>query len=500
MRFRWRPMGALLMAAALLASAPAHAQRVELAGRGDPDWDLRLRDLIRAGGFTVLPNDTLIANGDTIHGSVMAAGVTVRLAGVIVGDLIGIDANLFLRPGARVTGDVLNVAGGYYPSEQATVGGTVTSDPTAPYDVERAADGFRIVGTEERSLLDFDGIFGFHPPRYDRVDGLTLAWGARYMLPRLGLVEPFVAGRIGYHFERKELAGGGELGVRRRRTELAVGAERWTFTNEEWIRNDLLNAWSTFSTGRDYRNYYEADRFYAEARRMFERGARTSQARLRFQLEDARSLPATEPYTLFEPDSIRSNPGIDDGRITSAILGLDTEWLRADSELEGSLQLELARELLDGDVSFGGFLIDADYAMRAFANHTLEIEGHFQGPLPGTDSLPRQRWSFVGGSSTLYTFEFNQFPGDRIVYVESEYFIPFSSRLRLPLVGIPMLGVFHHIGKGWSHDVDSTFEQNIGARLILFALYFRVVIDPSNTDNTEFGVGLTMPKRWPWQQ
>jgi hypothetical protein len=499
MRLRLRALGALLLAAVAHA-APVNAQRVEVVGRGDVTWDARLRELIRDDALTVLPNDTVIAPGQTIRGPVLAAGITIRISGTIEGDLIGVDANVFLRPGGRITGDVINVAGGYYPSEQASVGGTVTSDPNAPYDVERDGDLFRIVGTESRSLLELDGVFGFHPPGYDRVDGLNVAWGARYLLPRIGIVEPFVAGRIGYALERKELQGGGEIGLRRRGTEVAFGAERWTLTNEEWIRNDLLNAWSTFSTGKDYRNYYEADRYYGEIRRILERGSLAATARLRFQVEDARSLAAGDPYSLFEPDSIRSNPAIDDGRITSAILGFQTDWLRADSELESDVRFEFAQDFLDGDFSFGGFFIDADYAMRAFANHTLEIETHLQGPLPGSSSLPRQRWSFVGGSSTLYTFEFNDFPGDRIAYVESEYFIPFSNRLRLPVVGVPMLGVFHHIGSGWTEGQSARFEQNIGARLLLFVVYLRAVIDPTDFDSAEYGVGITMPKSWPWQQ
>lgn len=499
MRLRLGPLGALLLAA-LAHATPAAAQRVQLVGRGDIEWDARLRGIIADGSLNVLPHDTVIGPGQTLRGPVLAAGITVRISGTIEGDLIGVDANIFLRPGGRVTGDVINVAGGYYPSEQGTVDGTVTSDPNAPYDVERDGDLFRIVGTEHRSLLELDGIFGFHPPAYDRVEGLRLAWGARYLLPRLGLVEPFVAGRIGYAFESQELLGGAEVGLARRGTEIAGGFEHWTYTNEPWIRNDLLNAWSTFSTGKDYRNYYQADRYYGEIRRILERGDLEARARLRFQVEDARSLPALDPYALFEPDSVRSNPAIDDGRITSAILGFETDWLRANSELESDVRFEFAQDILDGDFSFGGFFADADFAMRAFANHTLQIETHLQGPLPGTDSLPRQRWSFVGGSSTLYTFEFNDFPGDRIVYVESEYFIPFSNRLRLPFLGVPTLGVFHHIGTGWSNGQSPKFEQNVGARLLLFFVYLRAVVDPTDFGTAEFGVGLTMPKRWPWDQ
>lgn len=497
-RYRIRPTGALLLAA--FAAAPLQAQDVQVVGRGDVEWDSRLRDIVRSGRYTVLPHDTLIANGDTLRGSVLAAGITVRLAGVVDGDLVGVDSNLFLRPGGRVTGDVINIAGGFYPSEQASVTGTITDAPNAPYDVERRGGGFRIVGTQSRSLFEPDGFRGLRAPGYDRVNGLTASVGGRLLLPRLGISEPFVGAFIGYQTEREELIGGGELGLRRRNTEVAVGAEHLTLTNEEWIRGDLLNAWSSFWNGKDYRNYYEADRYYGEIRRALEEdGPRTSHARLRFQVEDANSLFAGDPWTVLDPDSVRFNPTVDDGRITSARLLFDTEWLQANSEFEGELEFEIADEILDGDFSFAKFDLTVDYAMRAFANHTLEIEGYFQGPLPGTDSLPRQRWSFVGGSSTLYTFEFGDFPGDRIAFVESEYFIPLPNSLRLPVAGVPTFSVFHHIGSGWSHDESAVFEQNVGARLNLFFLYLRVVVDPSDFDDTEYGIGITTPKRWPWQ-
>ena len=69
----------------------------------------------------------------------------------------------------------------------------------------------------------------------------------------------------------------------------------------------------------------------------------------------------------------------------------------------------------------------------------------------------------------------------------------------LPLVGVPNFSVFHHIGSGWTHGQSADFEQNVGARLNLFFLYLRVVVDPSDLDETEYGIGITTPKRWPWQ-
>ncbi|MGH7504501.1 MAG: hypothetical protein ACRELX_02575, partial [Longimicrobiales bacterium] len=437
-----RLRGATTLLLFAVASSAA-AQRVEVAGRGDIEWDVRLREMVRSDAYVVFTHDTLIARGDTVPASVLAPGVTVRLEGVITGDLVGIDANLFLRPHGRVRGNVVNVAGGFYPSELAVVEGSVTDEPNAPYDVERRGDVLRIVGTESRSLLQLEGFRGIQPPSYDRVDGVSLAFGGRYLLPRLGLLEPFVGARATYHSQRGNFGGRGEVGVRRRGTELAFGAERHTVTNEEWIRGDVLNSLSFLWKGKDHRNYHETDCFYAELRRSLERGTRTTTATLALQAEDARPLVASDPWTVLEPDSIRFNPPISAGRISSAVLRLASEWELESSAAELMLELEGATETLGGDFGFGRFLFIAEYAMRALANHTLEVEGYFQGPLPGTDSLPRQRWSFVGGSGTLYTYELGRFPGDRVAFVETEYSIPLPELLDAPFIGRPNFDVLH---------------------------------------------------------
>jgi hypothetical protein len=139
--------------------------------------------------------------------------------------------------------------------------------------------------------------------------------------------------------------------------------------------------------------------------------------------------------------------------------------------------------------------------MAALANHTLTISPHAQGPLPGTDSLPLQRWSFVGGSGTLYTFDVAQFRGDRVAFVETEYSIPLPARLRIRLLGRPYVELLHAAGMAWSTGETPAFEQNVGARLSFNVLYVRAVTDPSRfEDDIEVTVGVTFPRRaLPWQ-
>ena len=150
--------------------------------------------------------------------------------------------------------------------------------------------------------------------------------------------------------------------------------------------------------------------------------------------------------------------------------------------------------------NFNMYIVAANYAMKAIANHTLEIEGNFRGPLPGTDELPQQRWTHVGGSGTLYTFDIGEFRGDRLVFVETEYTIPFSERLQLPFLGLPRLKLMHNIGMAWSNEVDRDLEQNIGARVQFSVAHVRYVMNPRNSD-AKWSVGVSFPsKMYPWEK
>lgn len=493
---------AIALCCTLLSSAAAvDAQAVSVRGRGDAENDRFLRRLVESGDYELVAHDTLLARNDTIHATALVLGGTMRLEGVITGDLVLVDANVFVRPTARIMGDVRSIAAGLYYSELAAVIGTVHSEPNAPYRVEQREDGSLVIlGTTAESAVVLYGLRGAQIPTYDRVDGLTLSLAGGFLIPRIGDVEPIVRGRVDYRTERSEFTGGAEVAAARRRTEVAVGAERTTVTNERWIRSDLNNSISSLLQGKDRRDYYAADRGYLELRRLLESGPRVSRAYIRAQVEDADPLAAGDPWSLtgeFRADNIP----VTESRITSAIVGGSTVWTLPQHVIEIDALSEFAGDVLAGDHSFGRYAVDASWAMAALANHTLRIQPHVQGPLPGTRSLPLQRWSFVGGSGTLHTFAIAEFRGDRVAFVETEYSIPLPRRLRIRLLGRPNLDLLHMAGMAWSAAESPGFEQNIGLRLRFNMLYLRAVTHPSRfTDDVEFSVGASFPRRaYPWE-
>jgi hypothetical protein len=494
--------GVALVAMGTALPAVGHAQSVELRGRGDIDNDVFLRDFLARGGYTLIARDTIVARGDTLPGPVLVAGATLRLDGVVAGDLVIVDANVFLRPTSRVLGGVRNIAGGFYPSEQATVAGPVRAWPVADYMVERRGAGdVVIVGTVQRSNLVLYGLRGLLPPTYDRVDGLSVGAGAGLLLPRVGRIEPQVRARGDYRSQRGRFGGALELVAPRGWTEVLLGVERTTLTNERWIRSDLVNSVSALFQGKDRRDYFEVERAYAEVSRTLEDGPRATSAFVRAQVEDAVPLPAGDPWSVlgsFREDNMQ----FEANRISSVIVGLATEWTAPRYVIELEAAVEAGGTVLDGDHSFARYVVNADWAMPALANHTLRVQPHFQGPLPGTRDLPGQRWSFVGGSGTLNTFEQAAFRGDRVAMVETRYSIPLPRRFRFSILGQPDFELLHAAGMAWSADERPGFEQNIGVRLAYRVAYVRVMTHPDRlADDAEFSVGLRVPSRaWPWQE
>jgi hypothetical protein len=486
----------------VLAPTLAQAQRVEVRGRGDADNDAFLRELVSRGEYVLIAKDTTIAATDTIPGTALVLGTTLRLDGVIAGDLVIVDANVFLRPSGRVLGRVRNIAGGYYPSELASVHGGVRTEPNAAYLVERPdAASIHIVGTTQRSVFVRYGLAGLLPPTYDRVDGVTVGVAAGYLLPRIGRIEPVLKVRADYRTQRGAAGGAVELAAARRRTEVAVGVERTTATNERWIRGDLTNSVTSLWNANDRRDYYAADRAWAELRRQLEGGPRTTHAFVRAQVEDASPLRAGNPWSVLG-DFREDNIVFDESRISSVLAGLAIEWSAPRHVLSAETRVEAGSEVLDGDHAFAMFVVDTDWAMVAFRDHTLRVETHFQGPLPGTTTLPGQRWSFVGGGGTLPTFEEAEFRGDRIALVETQYHIPLPRRLRVRLLGVPTLELLHMAGMGWTADDARAFEQNVGARLRYSIVNVRVLTNPrAVADDMKLSIGVQLPQRkYPWQE
>jgi hypothetical protein len=497
----------LALSGAALAPSGAEAQ-VRFRGVGDPDLDAMLLRFIADGEYRLVTADTTLALGDTLQGPVLVLRARFSIAGHVEGELVAVDANVFVRPTGSISGDAWNLGGGYYPSDQATVAGRVRDYPLAPYRVERDRDLYIVRGLAHEAAFIPDGLYGVSVPTYDRVDGVGVPVGARFVLPPWGRVRPTIAGRVVYRSERGDWDGGGYLDLARGRARLRLGGERATATSDAWIRGDLVNSAAFLFAGNDLRDYYRSDRVHARLELRRGSGGWIVTPFLQAQWEDAGRLRAGDPWTLFEPDSIRPNRVVVPAPVVSGLIGMDAAWttdrsrfvLAAEVEvgapeeqgsdppvcdpaslcpLAGAAAIDaLALLFGNGDV-FTRVTVDGEWESPALADHTLRAGWHLQAPI-GSDALPLRRWSHVGGPATIPTLGDAERQGDRVVLVRTGYGVPVP--LAIPILGPPELELVHVFGGAWSLGGDDSLDQNIGLRLRFSLGWVRVMTDP-----TDFG-------------
>jgi hypothetical protein len=486
--------GAAALAAILLTTVTAvgAAQTVTTVGSSDVALDRRLDRLLQDNPL-IIASDTLLEARDTILGPVLVLDATLILEGTIFGDLVGVEAGLWIRDPAFVLGDLVNIGGGLY-RDRGRVGGTIIDLPdVGNYRVAREPDRIVIEASGTPSRVALDGPLGFRIPTYDRTNGLTAAWGAAYSLPLMSVVTPTVRGHGGWRTALGMPVYGGSLEVRVGATTFAGGYDRGWATRDAWIQGDLENSLNYLWDGSDVRNYHESERSWAAVSREFGDEAKSFFAVLRVvgQIEDASSLAASGPWTIVDRTT-RPNPAVDDGRIASATARLELEYHSHVADIVGHAEYEAAREEYEGEHRFDRIAASVALAVRGPWRHTLEIEAFGQRPVSG-DTLPRQRWSVAGGAGTLQTLMEGQYRGDRVLVVESTYRIPMGTALAFSTLGPPEIQLLHAAGLAWVADTDAPLIHEIGAGLLFSRAFARYMFQPDDPDTGRVLVGLSLP-------
>jgi hypothetical protein len=493
-----RPLVVAAMAVCLASElAPAQESRptvvLRTQGRGRPGEILREAmsrpyDVIMVDSVVHLPRDS------TIPRSVLILGGDATVASVVRGDVIVVDGDLFLHPGADIAGRAVAIGGGVYPSSLARVAIGMESFRDVTYDVRRESGDrvtldWREISPVPIETITFPLVFGLRIPTYTRVDGLGLPWGPRFAFDTGRItIDPVVTYRSDLGELDPSLTAHLAIG---RLTTLEIRAARGTFTNDAWIQSDIANLISTLFAGRDYRNYWRADRGEVLVQRRWERGATLIALEGGGRAERAWSVSAGGPWSMFgrndEDDGmLRPNPAVRHGRIASALAGARFDWERQGVALTSRLLTEVVIDAPD-DRRFTQATLDARVDFPTFRNHTFSLEAHAVHTVG--DSAPPQRYAYLGGSGTLPTFDLLEFGGDRLVFLESRYSIPIE-RIRIPIAGSPVIMLRHMIGMA---GVDSLppFEQNLGARLRVGPLKVDWTIEPICRE-TKTSVGLSL--------
>lgn len=354
---------------------------------------------------------------------------------------------------------------------------------------------------------------GVRVPLYNRVDGLVVPWGPLISLANDRIrIDPTVAYRshIGKFDPFARILIAPTPGTR---VEIAGG--RGTFTNDGWIRSDLVNSLAALFVGSDARNYFRADRGLATIAHDFLANDIVFTPSIGAQTENDWSTGSpvrhTEaPWSMFyRTDSLklrRPNPAIAEGHVSSVLGRLKTDYERKDVKANLDVGVEHAfdappnsfmtedfvlKENISGD--FTQFTVGSKASFLTFGEQSFAFRGHAVFT-PG-DIAPPQRFAYLGGAGTLATVDLLALGGDRLVYVEGEYSIPIA-RVELPLVGNPILSVRYAAGSAGVAELPD-FIQNIGVGAGVRFFKVEYHIDPnykktSFTHKHAFSVGLTL--------
>lgn len=483
-----RPLGAQT------PTQPAAPLVVEVRDVGPGEAGRLLRDVLAKPHLVLQPGvETLALPRDSvIDRTIVVVGSDVTVASQVAGDVVVVGGDLFIHPGANVAGRAIAYGGGVYDSRLASVQGGLFAFRDETFTVVREASvlalAYRRLDTRPRATFALPGLYGLRLPTYTRVDGLVVPVGAAILLPRLdveidavatyrshlGTVDPSIAARRALD----------------RRTDLELVAERATYTNDAWLRGDLVNSGTTIVFGDDERNYYRAVRFGGRIARRWEGMAGLLEPWVGVRTEDARSVgptrgAASEPWSIFGGDDttrmLRPNPAVLDGRITSALVGARGEWIADAMTGRGAAWIEAPLESV-GDRRFVQFTADATTDFATVRDHRLELAAHVV--LTVGDTAPPQRFAYLGGGGSIPTLRELSLGGDQLLFLEGTYLVPLPKPV-LPLVGAPTIGVRYIVGSAGVQRLPA-FSQNVGLRLILMPFTIDLLVDPA-TGDVDFG-------------
>lgn len=472
-------------------------QTLRIHGAADDSASVVVAEILARDDYTLLERDTVLGPESRIRGDLVVVKATVRLAGSVDGSVAVLGGELFIRPGAVVNGDIAVVGGAAYPSRLATTGRTLTVPADVMVDVVPESGGYAIglTGPPPPRRLRPTGVLGLALPRYDRVDGLTAAYGSRLLLGD----DPdgsFLRGAVAYHTERGTFGGAAAVELRLGRTAWAVAeVARATLTNETWIRGSVANSLAAVSLGSDARNYHESD--YATVRverrpiQPLVQGESFLAPRLELRLSRDRSLSAGDPWKLLG-DEWRENPAISDGTLASVIAGAGLAWHGITSSFTGDAAVEWAPASV-GDFEFVQIVSEGLWTMRALWTHRIDLRARAAIPL-GPDAAPGQRWSFVGGPGTLPTLDYGARRGDHLIFIRGDYSVPVAM-VALPVVGVPTLRFSQATGSAWVTGAEKPrWDQNLGVGVAFRVLEAVVWVDPASEPlSPVVAIGLSLP-------
>ena len=336
---------------------------------------------------------------------------------------------------------------------------------------------------------------GLRMPGYDRVNGLSLPWGPKLELGDEKLV---VDGLVTYRSHLGKWDPSIEATARPAYgDEVAFYIGRATFTNDAWIRSDLINSAAALFVGSDARNYYRADKVSLRYSHDLTSNSFTVTPFLGGGFERDWSTgslnPVKRPWSFYGRDGAlrmrRPNPAVMRKHIGSIVGGSEIRYFRDDVDGKLAATVEHA---LSGDEQVCGLppsgpavcaltpgnftqtTIESTVQFPTFGTQTFAFRAH---ALLSGSNVPPQRYGYMGGDATLATVNLLALGGDRLLYIEGEYDIPLKI-FQLPFLGGPFVALRYAAGNAGVRKLPPLI-QNVGIGVGVGVLRVDYAIDPA---------------------
>lgn len=463
--------------ATLLVAGPLRGQAptVEV----DPTLPFATRRVIDtaidAEGASVWTGDTVVLAGAIHAGSVVQVGGTLILEGRVTGDLTAIDAEVYVRPGARVDGDLTVLGGALSGSSMATFGGRSTWLRDEPVDAVEVAPGAWRIDRLERDLgfpFEAKGVGGITVDMYDGVDGLSFGLlGGLKKLPgqprtelTFGPVFRSARSDVGWRVAGlREIPSAGDI-------VLGGSTYRVTTSPERWHRGNRGNSLASFVFADDDRTYYErtGGEVYLEKSFLLPLAFR-----VHGRIDDMKSLESLMPFAVLGDDEDwRENPPIDEGqgRVVGATLTVDRRDVPGMTTRGFWAEGRIDHWGLGGDFDFDWAQAEArtwlplPVGSRSFLS--VRVMGGGRLRTAEGDTLSPQFWYRLGGGSTIPGYDALQpsLTGDRMAFATG------TVHLGIPAGGPTLKRYFERIylvgvasvGDAWFEGEERTWQAGFG--------------------------------------
>jgi hypothetical protein len=479
----------LALTPGLSGRGDAGAQTVEFrrGTRGEPRADQALMAVLSRGGYRVLTRDTVLAASEVIASDVIVIGATLRLEGRIEGDVVGVQSDIFARPGGRIDGRVVVLGGGFYGSSLAELGSPPIDASQYRYVVEGSGRaGYVVTAPGGSARLRVSRLYGFRLPGYDRVNAVTVPWGVdleRGPEPWM----PDVRARVRYRSVRGQFDGDLGLSWPFGRHAFMLGGGRTVRSNDGWINGSVENSLYAVIGGVDTRNYYDARYVEGDLRLSFGSELQWTND-IVVGWERARTLDNRDPFSIFEVrGGFQANAPVSEADAASVRLVSVAEFIgRRFPSLDVELSIEHADADLAGDLSFTMFGAAVQAEAQTWGRGSLVLEG--RGQVPGSSGAPAQRWRALGGWGTLPSLRPGERLGDHMWWAAATLRAPLGRRVGARWELVPWLQ--YAVGNAWVEGgTRPPTVHNLGAGITLGPFAGAVYTAPSDEFKTVLSIG-----------